>query len=139
MATRKKRIPIITWVQFAGIVTITISLTLLVGFAYKITTYDQIKQQAQALQDKLERVQTEHHELELRKAYVQTDAYVEKVAREDLNYGRFGDSVVMVKHVPGVASPPTPQPAEQVDSRDGPQWQAWYDLLFGESPEAYGF
>ncbi len=142
MATRKKRTPIISPIQFAAIVTVTISLTLLVGFAYKISSYEQIKKQAQELQDRLERTQAEHEALEARKAFVQTDAYVEKVAREELNFGRFGDTVVMVKNVParGVApqqplAPDSGAPANQYSS----QWRAWYELFFGAPPEAYGF
>jgi cell division protein FtsB len=142
MATRKIRTPFITPIQFAAVVTITISLTLLVGFAYKISSYEQIKREAQRLQDKLERAQAEHQALLTRKEYVQTDAYVEKVAREELNFGRFGDTVVMVKNVPDPAPVPVPAAADQSDGlleESGSEWRAWYELFFGEPPEAYGF
>jgi cell division protein FtsB len=141
MATRKKRTPIISPIQFAAIVTVTISLTLLVGFAYKISSYEQIKKQAQQLQDRLERTQAEHQALEARKDFVQTDAYVEKVAREELNFGRFGDTVVMVKNVPAQATvPQQPSPEVEAPADQNPsQWRAWYELFFGVPPEAYGF
>jgi cell division protein FtsB len=142
MATRKKRTTIITPIQFAAIVTVTISLTLLVGFAYKINSYEQIKQEAQRLQDKLERVEADNQALLARKAFVQTDAYVEQVAREELNFGRFGDTVVMVKNVSaqkveaGLLSSPD---AGESAVTTSPPWQAWYELFFGQPPEAYGF
>jgi cell division protein FtsB len=142
MATRKKRTPIITPIQFAAIVTVTISLTLLVGFAYKINSYEQIKQEAQRLQDKLERVEADNQALLTRKAFVQTDAYVEKVAREELNFGRFGDTVVMVKNVPAQragADLMSGPDAGETAAATSPPWRAWYELFFGEPPEAYGF
>jgi len=142
MATRKKRTPIITPIQFAAIVTVTISLTLLVGFAYKISSYEQIKREAQRLRDKVERVQAENQALQARKDFVQTDAYVEKVAREELNFGRFGDTVVMVKNVStqglGAGLLPSPEAGASAASTS-PPWRAWYELFFGEPPEAYGF
>lgn len=134
MATRKKKTLLITPIHFAAIVTSTISLILLVGFFYKMSAYEQVKQDAARIQEKLERVQAEHEQLIVWRDYVQTDEYVERVAREELNWGRPGDTIIRVKTIAPLAtstSPESPGPdhAEPV----GPQWTAWFDVFFGQS------
>lgn len=140
MATRKKRIPLITPIQFAAIVTTTISLILVIGFAYKMTAYEEIKQNAARIQLKWERTQAEQRDLIARKAYVQMDAYIEQVAREELNWGRRGDTIIRVKAINNrPAATPEAVAERAVVVPIGPQWNAWYDVFFGALPKAYGY
>lgn len=140
MATRKKRIPAISLTQFMAIVTATIALTLLFGFAYKMTTFAQIRQHAEKLQRELEEVRAEHARLVALKEYVQTDEYVEKIAREELNWGRYGDTAVMVRQVPGPTKVSPVQPTARAGGEEPtvPQWQAWHAIFFGDSPPMFG-
>lgn len=67
---------------------------------------------------------------ELRRSleYLATDAYVERAAREKLNYQKPGENVVVVPLLP---SPP-PSPAPSIRGSPGPPpWKAWFTLLFG--------
>jgi cell division protein FtsB len=65
--------------------------------------------------------------LEARKVYVQTDAYVEQAAREQLRMARPGDVVIVMAATPHLptatptAAPlPTPTPSSWLDSIFGP-------------------
>jgi cell division protein FtsB len=140
MATKKKRLPLITPIQFAAIVTSTISLILLIGFFYKMAAFEEIKKDAARIQQKWERAVAEHEDLTVRKTYVQSDAYIEQVAREELNWGRPGDTIIRVKSI-NSRPKATPEVTEDVPASAaiGPQWQAWYDVFFGELPQAYGY
>ena len=70
-------------------------------------------------------------ELQRLREYVATDAYVERVAREKLNYQKPGERVVVVPQAP------SPSPAallpNREESKSSPA-RAWFLLLFGPSP-----
>jgi cell division protein FtsB len=140
MAARKKRAPVISLTQFVAIVTATLALTLLLGFAYKMNTYAQIKLEAENLQRRLERVRAEHETLNDRKVFVQSNEYVEKIAREELKWSRRGDQMVSVHTLP--APTPVPAPTLQAGSvaePSVPQWQAWQEVFFSNTRPIYGF
>ena len=134
MAARKKRIPVISLMQFMVIVTATLLLLLLFGFTYKVSSYTQVKQEAERLHARLEEAQAEREILLTRKAYVQSDAYVEKVAREELKWGRRGDRLVSIRPLSTPAPTATPRfKAEEAAEPTVPQWEAWRDVFFGEA------
>lgn len=67
-------------------------------------------------------------ELKRLKEYLATDAYVERAAREKLNYQKPGEHVVIV---PEAATPsPAPSPAPRAALGPSPA-HAWLRLLFG--------
>ncbi len=134
MAARKKRIPVISLMQFMVIVTATLLLLLLFGFTYKMSSYAQVKQEAERLHERLEEARAEREILLTRKAYVQSDAYVEKVAREELKWGRHGDRLVSIRPLSTPAPTATPRlKAEEAAEPTVPQWEAWWDVFFGEA------
>jgi cell division protein FtsB len=139
MAARKKRTPVISLTQFVAIVTATLALTLLLGFAYKMNTNAQIRLEAEHLQERLEFTQAENEALRAHKTAVQSDAYVEKIAREELKWSRYGDKLVSIQRMPV----PTPFPTLTAQSTPSsepavPQWDAWLDVFFGTILPGYG-
>ena len=134
MAARKRRVPGISLLQFGAIVTATLALSLLVGFAYKMNSYAQVRERAQLIQERHDEVQAEHDWLLARKAYVQTNEYAEKVAREEFRWSRYGDQLVSV-HMLALPTPtPIPTATSPASNTPGsptvPQWEAWYRLFF---------
>lgn len=87
-----------------------------------------LEQQIRALKADIEMREQHVQELTELKKYVSTDAYIERVAREKLNYQKSGERVVVLPETsrgqptpaPSDAAPPTPSPA-----------RAWLKLLFG--------
>lgn len=60
--------------------------------------------------------------------YLETDAYIERAAREKFNYRKPGEEVVVVP------SPPSPTPTPAPRPREGGALspaRAWFDLYFG--------
>lgn len=70
-------------------------------------------------------------ELRRLREYLATDDYVERVAREKLNYRRLGERVVVIPAVPSPSPSPSPQPDEPTSV---PPPRAWFRHLFGPSP-----
>ena len=139
MAARKKRVPAISLTQFVAIVTVTLVLTLLFGFAYKMNSYARIRLEADHLQERFERVHAEHEALKARKIFVQSNEYVEKVAREEFKWSRYGDRLVSVETLPA----PTPFPTALFQSVPAseptvPQWNVWWKAFFGDTLLSYG-
>lgn len=74
-------------------------------------------------------------DLQQLREYLATDAYVERVARERLNYQKPGERVVVVPR------PPSPSPSAAPAVRGTPEpspAHAWFLLLFGPPPGGRG-
>jgi cell division protein FtsB len=122
--------------QFIAIIVITISLFLVIDFGRRTAASYQIKDEAARLEKEVTAAHAYRAALEARLNYVQSDAYVEEVARTRLKWAREGETVVVVMA--------TPQAAPQSPSGDRPPstngivprspWQAWWLLFFGALP-----
>jgi cell division protein FtsB len=132
---KKKRGPQFPLTQFIAIVVITISFFLVVDFARRTATIYRIKSEAVRLEEEVAEARARSEALEARLRYVQSDAYVEELARTQLKWARPGETVVVVMATPQAV--PTPPPGKQYAVTDGPppetQWQAWW-LLFLDIP-----
>lgn len=74
-------------------------------------------------------------ELKRLKEYLGTDAYVERAAREKLNYQKPGEQVVIVPE--GATPSPLPVPAPRTTVGPSPA-RDWFRLLFGPSASRPG-
>ncbi|RME40789.1 MAG: septum formation initiator family protein, partial [Caldilineae bacterium] len=108
--TRKRKKVNLPLAQFTAIVVLSISLFLIVDFGRRAATGYRIHREEKRLAAELEQLQQEHAALEERRAYVQSDAYVEEVARNELKWSRPGETVIVVLATPQ-AAPPTARPA----------------------------
>lgn len=122
--------------QFIAIIVITISLFLVIDFGRRTAASYQIKDEAARLEKEVAAAHAYHATLEARLSYVQSDAYLEEVARTRLKWAREGETVVVVMATPQ-AAPQSPSD-ERPPSTNGlvPQspWQAWWLLFFGTLP-----
>jgi cell division protein FtsB len=132
---KKKRVFQFPFTQFVAIVVITVCLFLVIDFGRRTASNYQIRAEETRLENELAASQDRHTALQARLAYVQSDAYVEEIARTQLKWAREGETVVVVM--------PTPQaPQAQADGQPAaingvvPEspWQAWWLLFFGILP-----
>jgi cell division protein FtsB len=133
---KKKRGPQFPLTQFIAIVVITISFFLVVDFARRTATIYRIKSEAARLEEEVAEARARNEALEARLRYVQSDAYVEEIARTQLKWAQPGETVVVVMATPQAV--PTPPPGKQYVVTDGPPpetpWQAWWLLFFDIPP-----
>jgi cell division protein FtsB len=90
---------------------LALAIFILVVLAQRLTSSIVLWQQTRQLQSEIETIKASTDRLERRKIYVQTDEYIELVARRDMKMVRPGEVAVI-----GVPAP-TPQPTDV--PRDG--------------------
>lgn len=133
---KKKRGSQFPFTQFVAIVVITISLFLVVDFGRRTAASYQVKSEVTRLEKEVAAVRAQHAALEARLAYVQSDEYVEEIARTQLKWAREGETVVVVMATPQAVLPASP--SAQAASTDGVEsyspWHAWWFLFFDGPP-----
>jgi cell division protein FtsB len=133
---KKKRGPQFPLTQFIAIIVITISVFLVVDFARRTATIYRIKSEAARLEEETATARAQSVALEARLRYVQSDAYVEEIARSQLKWAQPGETVVVVMATPQAV--PTPSSDSQYTMTDGspPEqpWQAWWLIFFDAPP-----
>lgn len=122
--------------QFIAIIVITISLFLVVDFARRTAATYQIKNEAARLEEEVTAARARHQALQARLNYIQSDAYVEEIARTRLKWAREGETVVVVMAQPQATPTPSPdsQPASSSSVIPQSPWEAWWLLFFDTSP-----
>lgn len=114
-----------------------LALPFLVYFAFvtgqkALSTYH-LYQETERLRQDIQQLEAKNKALEAQKGYLQSDTYVEQVAREELNLIKKGEMAIIVLSPP---SPASPNPAQKPPEKDvRPNWQRWWDYLFGPRRE----
>jgi len=87
-----------------------------------------LEQHIRALRTDIEAREQHIEELRRLKEYLGTDAYVERVAREKLNYQKPGEQVVVVPEQPRPTPTATPAPLQTTRTSSA---REWFILFFG--------
>jgi cell division protein FtsB len=133
-AKRQRTVPL---TQIITIVVATMAISMIVDFGRKATANYRVRNEESQLEQEIAAEKAKHEALLRRRAYVQTDEYVESIAREELRWVRPGEIVVVPiplerKPLPTAEIPPAPTELAQKESH----WQAWWSLFFDRpSPE----
>jgi len=134
---KKKRGPQFPLTQFIAIIVITISVFLVVDFARRTATIYRIKSEAARLEEEVAATRAQSEALEARLRYVQSDAYVEEIARSQLKGAQPDETVVVVMPTPqAVPTPSSPGRGYAVAGGPPPEqpWQAWWLRFFDAPP-----
>ena len=118
--------------QFIAIVVISVSVFLAVDFARRTAAIYRIKNEEVRLEEEVASVRAQGQALEARLQYVQSDAYVEEIARTQLNWALPEETAVVVMATPE-AAPALSSGEQDVETGTPPPeepWQAWWTLFF---------
>jgi cell division protein FtsB len=129
---RQRTVPL---TQIVTIVVATMAISMIVDFGRKATANYRIRNEESRLEQEIAAERAKHEALLAHREYVQTDEYVERVAREELKWVKPGEIVV----VPVPLSrqpPPTPEtpPAPTEPLQRESNWQEWWVLFFDRPP-----
>lgn len=82
------------------------------------------------LEERRRALQEQKAALLKQQAYVQSDYYLEKVARDELHLSKPGEEVVIL---PDTGSP-YPSPSPVGDGQEIPNWRKWWRVIRGMNP-----
>lgn len=130
-ATKKRKQIDLPIAQFIAIIVLSISIFLIIDFGRRAATGYRVRREEEKLYAQLEAAQQTQQDLLAKRDYVETDIYIEEVARNELKWSRVGETIVVIMATPQApTSSPTPikttlpnQPAET-------PLQAWLALFF---------
>ncbi len=117
--------------QLIAVAAASISVIFLLAFGSQIIEIYRLRSSLAVADAGLEELRAEQAALEATLAYVQTDDYVEQVARAELNKVRPGDERVVVITREAPAPTPVRTPAPQPAEGSASHLDAWLELLFG--------
>lgn len=117
--------------QLIAVAAASISVIFLLAFGSQIVEIYRLRSSLSLAESGLEAVRAEQASLQATLTYVQSDDYVERIARAELNKVRPGDQrvVVITRAAPAATPHPTPTPAAPVMRSS--YFSAWWELLFG--------
>ncbi len=85
------------------------------------------KERVEVLRDKKEQLEQEHAKLQMDAEYVQSDYYIEKVAREELQKSKPGEKVVILPESQRVTEQVVQQEVKAEKSLKN--WEKWWELV----------
>ncbi|MCA1553277.1 MAG: septum formation initiator family protein [Chloroflexi bacterium] len=106
-STRKNSL---SFPQLVGAAALALAIFILVVLAQRVTTTVVLWRQTQTLQAEIDAQHAESDRLEKRKRYVQTDEYIESVARRDMKLTKPGEVAVIGEPAPTAQPSSTPLP-----------------------------
>lgn len=128
---KKKRGTQFPLTQFIAIVVISISVFLAVDFARRTAAIYRIKNEAVRLEEEVAGLRVQGQTLENRLQYVQSDTYVEEIARTQFNWALPGETAVVVMATPQAQPPSSSGEGDIAPDAPPPEepWQAWWQLF----------
>ena len=94
-----------------------------------LQTY-RLKQEENQILEEIKQLEARNLALQAYRDYVQSDEYIEKVAREELNLMKRGETAVIVLS-PASSTASTEEPSSSVGKEEEPPlWKRWWDFLF---------
>ncbi len=123
--------------QLAAVLVTTIAVYILLAFLGRALENYRLEQRALAVKQEIKALEDQNKELKELVAYMSSDAYVEKVAREELLLAKPGETVLLPVPVtkpltPSPADTPRPSPTYETNpaSSPEPRWTRWWRLFF---------
>jgi cell division protein FtsB len=133
---RRKGLSSLSLAQVFAFIGVILAGYFVVGFGRVALVGHEVRSTKADLQAEVDKLAGEVAALEDRKAYVQTDEYIEKAAREEYKLSRPGDQVIVpmyeadnADNADGLVPPAEPTQLQMQESVE--PWQAWWDLFFG--------
>jgi len=116
--THKSHIPLLSLVALVGL------LVTVFGLSQSVVRLMGRKSLLKMKQEELVRLQKEQENLQNELKIAQSTAFIEKEAREKLNLGKIGETIVLIEKSEPISHTPSPISTQQ------PNWKKWWNLFF---------
>lgn len=122
------------WPVRQAVVAGSLVIIILVGisFARVMVREYQLGQQKQALEANVAQLKQQNKQLEDQFSYLQSDAAIEKLAREELGWTKPGDTAVVILRANDAPSPVVATAKSAVPTKQESRWSQWWDQIRGD-------
>jgi len=117
-----RKLPRLSWARVALLVSAVVVGYSIFSTADGVFLSQRLNSDEQRIQQELADLELQRAQLERVREYLQTDEYIEGMARRVLGLVRKGETLVVVNST----APPTPTPEGQSDAEQGAWWEALY-------------
>ncbi|MCX6043885.1 MAG: septum formation initiator family protein [Chloroflexi bacterium] len=118
-------------IRLALVILIVLCLIFIVSYTARLAKRAQLGVESHQWEERIEQATQKRLVLEAERQYVDSDAYVQKEARDELGMAKAGDSIVIV--IPSTPTPliPSPEPQTETTTKVAGQanWQQWFELF----------
>jgi cell division protein FtsB len=120
-------------VHLVTLALVLLTISLLINFGSQVLQATRLEARRTILATEVAQIEAENHDLQGAVEYAESNANIERVAREQLGYTRAGDTVLLPQF-PAATPTPTPAPPEvlPLPERD-PNWRQWWGAVFSPS------
>lgn len=120
--------------HIVALVMLLLMLSLVIHFVNQVLQSAHLEAEREALATEVAQLEAENQQLLGAVEYVESDLYVERIAREELGYAREGETVVLPNFVEPTPTPPpsTPEVSLLPPPTPQPNWQGWWESFFPE-------
>lgn len=116
------------------IVTAVVTIFLLLALAQEMNRRWQVQREVSRLEEEVGTMEKRVVELEQLNDYFRTSAYLERVAREKLNYRAPGEHVVLIPEDAAIAAEPSEGSSPE---HSVAVWERWWRVFFVEEDPLY--
>jgi cell division protein FtsB len=117
-------------VHLATLAMALLTLSLLFNFTQQVIQSANLEAERAALEAEVAQLRAENTRMEAAAEHAESDAYVERIARERLGYARAGDIVILAQRPPEPETPAEPEDlAPPPPLAPAPNWQGWWDAF----------
>jgi cell division protein FtsB len=109
---------------------IVFCLIFIISYTGRLVKRAQLSAEATHWEDRIEQATQQRLVLDAEHKYIESDAYIQKAARDELGMAQVGDTIVVV--VPSLPTPPVPLTAIQggeMKAAGQTNWQQWFELF----------
>ncbi len=112
-----------------------LTLSLLINFGGQVLQSARLEARKLSLATEVALLEAENQQLLGAVEYAESDANVERIAREQLGYAREGDIVILPQEPLPTPEPPAAVPTPLPPSVSTPNWQRWWLTFFAPDEE----
>jgi cell division protein FtsB len=117
-------------VHLATLAMALLTLSLLFNFTQQVIQSANLEAERAELEAEVAELRAENARMEAAAEHAESDAYVERIARERLGYAREGDIVILAQRPPEPETPAaSDEPAALPTPAPLPNWQGWWDAF----------
>jgi cell division protein FtsB len=114
-------------VHLATLAMALLTLSLLFNFTQQVIQSANLEAERAALEAEVAQLRAENTQMHAAADHAESDAYVERIARERLGYAREGDIVILAQRPPETETPAEQdEPAALPTHTPAPNWQGWW-------------